>query len=112
MNRIKRHRYALWIAVFAAALSAVAQGGGPARVSAAASRPDPTPPSGCHFQSARGDIQHVSYLQFDIVHFSRDIPNVPSDLEQMPRLVNLLTSNGVLLSNHHTLLISHTAGGI
>jgi hypothetical protein len=39
---------------------------------------------GCHLQSARGDIKHVIYIQFDNVHFERDNPNVPSDLEQMP----------------------------
>ena len=30
----------------------------------------------------------------------------------MPNLMNFLTSNGSLLSNDHTILISHTAGGI
>src|SRR5262245_21457307 len=38
----------------------------------------------CHLRSANGDIQHVIYLIFDNVHFLRDNPNVPSDLEQMP----------------------------
>ena len=33
--------------------------------------------------SANG-IQHIVYIQFDNLHFRRDIPNVPSDLEQMP----------------------------
>jgi hypothetical protein len=42
----------------------------------------------------------------------RDSPNVPSDLEQMPHLLNFLTSNGTLMTNDHTILISHTAGGI
>src|SRR5246127_1583849 len=41
-----------------------------------------------------------------------DGPNVPSDLEQMPHLLNFLTQNGTLLTNDHTILISHTAGGI
>jgi hypothetical protein len=31
-------------------------------------------------------IEHIVYLQFDNVHLRRDIPNVPSDLEQMPNL--------------------------
>jgi hypothetical protein len=55
---------------------------------------------------------HVVYLQFDNQHLSRDIPNVPSDLEQTPALKNFLTSNGTLLSNEHTPLIAHTAGDI
>ena len=57
-------------------------------------------------------IQHVIYLVFDNVHFTRDRPNVPSDLEQMPNLLNFLTDNGTLLTNDHTILISHTSAGI
>jgi hypothetical protein len=37
---------------------------------------------------------------------------VASDLEQMPHLLDFLTSNGTFFSNDHTILISHTAGGI
>ena len=59
-----------------------------------------------------GKIQHVIYLQFDNVHFFRDNPNVPSDLEQMPNLLDFLKQNGTLLTNDHTVLISHTGGGI
>jgi hypothetical protein len=70
-------------------------------------------PSGaCQIKSARGNIQHVIYLIFDNVHFLRDNPNVPSDLEQMPNLLNFIRSNGTLLTNNHTVLISHTANGI
>jgi hypothetical protein len=54
-------------------------------------------------------IKHVVYLQFDNVHLRRDNPNVPSDLEQMPNLLNFLEQQGTLLTNHHTPLISHTA---
>ncbi len=57
-------------------------------------------------------IRHVVYLQFDNVHYLRDVPNVPSDLEQMPTLLNFLTGKGMLLTNDHTQLISHTANGI
>ena len=57
-------------------------------------------------------IQHVIYLQFDNTHLARDRANVPSDLEQMPNLLNFLTDNGTVSSNEHTILISHTAGGI
>ncbi|HEU5438055.1 MAG TPA: hypothetical protein VFU88_02100 [Ktedonobacterales bacterium] len=66
----------------------------------------------CDLHSARGDVQHVIYVQFDNTHFTRDNPNVPSDLEQMPHLLNFIEQNGVLLSNHHTPLISHTATDI
>src|SRR5207302_1561356 len=61
---------------------------------------------------AHNKIKHVIYIQFDNTHFRRDIPNVPSDLEQMPHLLNFIRSNGTLLTNDHTILISHTAGGI
>ena len=70
------------------------------------------PNSACELNSARGQIQHVIYIQFDNVHFTRDNPNVPSDLEQMPNLLNFITSNGVLMTNHHTPLKSHTADDI
>lgn len=57
-------------------------------------------------------IKHVVYLQFDNTHYRRDRPNVASDLEQMPHLLDFLKSNGTLFTNDHTILISHTAGGI
>jgi hypothetical protein len=66
----------------------------------------------CQLNSAHGQIQHVINIQFDNTHFTRDNPNVPSDLEQMPNLLNFIEGNGVLLSNHHTPLISHTATDI
>src|SRR5947207_7445806 len=59
-----------------------------------------------------GEIKHVIYLQFDNVHFLRDNPNVPSDVEQMPHLLNFLKDNGTFDTNDHTVLISHTGGGI
>jgi hypothetical protein len=67
---------------------------------------------GCQLKPPKSNIQHVIYIQFDNTHFRRDNPNVPSDLEQMPHLLNFITSNGALLSNDHTALISHTATGI
>src|SRR5947207_6745441 len=57
-------------------------------------------------------IKHVIYLQFDNTHLFRDRSNVASDLEQMPHLLNFLSDNGTLSDNEHTILISHTAGGI
>ena len=66
----------------------------------------------CQLNSAQGKIQHVIYLQFDNVHLRRDNPNVPSDLEQMPHLLNFIRHNGTLDPNHHTPLISHTANDI
>jgi hypothetical protein len=54
-------------------------------------------------------IKHIVYLQFDNVHLRRDKPSVPSDLEQIPSLMNFLTQKGTVLTNHHTPLISHTS---
>jgi hypothetical protein len=68
--------------------------------------------SSCNLQSAGDNIQHVIYIQFDNTHLRRDNPNVPSDLEQMPNLLNFIQSNGTMLTNDHTVLISHTATGI
>jgi hypothetical protein len=68
--------------------------------------------SGCQLDSARGNIKHVIYVQFDNTHLLRDNANVPSDLEQMPHLRNFITGNGTMMANDHTALISHTATGI
>jgi len=81
-----------------------------APLTAQASRP--AEPSGCQLNSAGGTIKHVIQLQFDNVHFRRDNPNVPSDIEQMPNLYNFLLGNGTVLNNHHTPLISHTGTDI
>lgn len=66
----------------------------------------------CHLQSAGNKIKRVVHLTFDNVHLRRDNPNVPSDLEQMPHLLNFLLENGTVSGNHFTPLISHTAHDI
>jgi hypothetical protein len=87
---------------------------GSAEAKARPAEPEEQASSGsqCTLRSARGDIQHVIYIQFDNVHFTRDNPNVPSDLEQMPHLLNFFVNNGTFSTNHHTPLISHTADDI
>jgi hypothetical protein len=57
-------------------------------------------------------VQHVVQLTFDNVHFFRDNPNVPSDLEMMPNLLHFFEDNGTMLSNNHTPLIAHTGNDI
>jgi hypothetical protein len=57
-------------------------------------------------------IQHVVQITFDNVHFFRDNPNVPSDLQMLPNLLNFIEDNGTMLSNNHTPLIAHTADDI
>ncbi len=75
-------------------------------------QPAPAVGSSCQLDPGHGRIKHVIYLQFDNVHLTRDNPNVPSDLEQMPHLLNFLKSNGTVLQKSYTVLISHTAAGI
>jgi hypothetical protein len=93
------------VAVLATAVVVVA-GGGLVAASAPAAAVSTAPSSACRLGNG---VQHVINLVFDNVHFSRDNPNVPSDLEQMPHLLNFLKSNGTVLSNVHTPLIAHTA---
>ena len=63
-------------------------------------------------QLASGPIKHVVYIEFDNVHFTRDNSNVPSDMEQMPSLLNFIEQNGTLDTGDHAVLISHTANDI
>jgi hypothetical protein len=95
---------ALAIALVLAAVTA----GSIARAGGSASRAAGTA-NGCTFANG---IKHVIQIQFDNTHFLRDNGNVPSDLEQMPHLLNFIRGNGTLLTNDHTVLISHTATGI
>jgi Type I phosphodiesterase / nucleotide pyrophosphatase len=48
--------------------------------------------------------KRLVYIQFDNTSYS--------DVRQMPNLLNFLTQNGTIYTNDHTVLISHTAGGI
>src|SRR5438105_8323340 len=66
----------------------------------------------CQLKSGSGPVKHVIYIQFDNTHLRRDNQNVPSDLEQMPHLLNFINGNGTMMANDHTALISHTATGI
>jgi hypothetical protein len=77
--------------------------------------PPPSATSGtsdCDLNSARGEIKQVIYIQLDNVHFRRDNPNVSSALEQIPNLLAFITDGGVLMTNLHTPLKSHTADDI
>src|SRR5207253_6789464 len=66
----------------------------------------------CNLNGHGTELKHVIYLQFDNTHLFRDRSNFASDLEQMPHLMNFLSDDGTLSDNEHTILISHTAGGI
>src|SRR5271165_5054369 len=110
MYRKRRGRRAV---AAAAALAAVATplslAGGTAASADAGSSAAAAPAAkvtGCNLGNG---IQHVVNIVFDNVHFFRDNPNVPSDLELMPHLLQFLENNGTVLSNDHTPLIAHTA---
>ncbi len=77
----------------------------PARPAAAAA----DPASACQLGNG---VKHVIQLVFDNVHFFRDNPNVPSDLQLMPSLLQFFQNNGTWMSNNHTPLIAHTADDI
>src|SRR3989454_5034011 len=62
--------------------------------------------------SLNNGIQHVISITFDNTHLTRDRAGVASDLEQMPNLLKFMSDNGTVSDNNHTILISHTAGGI
>ena len=92
------------------ALAIAASVAGAASKSSSSTRP--SRPDNCHLGGAGRHVKHVIYLQFDNTHLWRDRTQFASDLELMPHLKNFLTDNGTLSDNEHTILISHTAGGI
>ena len=89
-------------AVAAAALAALVA----VQIAGATGSRSAAPATSCQLGNG---VQHVVELVFDNVHFFRENPNVPSDLEQMPHLLNFLESNGTVFSNSHTPMIAHTA---
>ena len=62
----------------------------------ATAAPGPAPTS-CQLGNG---VSHVVQITFDNVHFFRDNPNVPSDLELMPHLLNFIEGNGTMLSSN------------
>jgi hypothetical protein len=116
--RRRAGRQAAWLRVTAAASSATLLGtlglagtsmAATAKTAKPAARADTSSTSSCHLGNG---VKHVVELTFDNVHYFRDNPNVPSDLELMPNLLNFFTGNGTFLSNSHTPLIAHTADDI
>jgi hypothetical protein len=100
---------AIAVAGCAALASALCVAGGAAPGLASAARPagasHQAGPNDCHLANG---IKHVVQIGFDNVHFFRDNPNVPSDLQMLPNLLHFLEDNGTFLSNSHTPLIAHT----
>jgi hypothetical protein len=101
-NRAYRRYGALASAVTAVGLLAIPL---PAAAGGTSHHRDHPDHSACHLANG---VKHVINIQFDNVHLTRDNPNVASDLQQMPHLLNFLTGNGVVLANTHDVLV-HTA---
>src|SRR6516165_12224177 len=119
---LRRRVLAMGMAVLFAFYPLTPVGASPAAAGASATLPAassafPGSAGGCQLNSRRGKIQHVVTIIFDNTHFKRDPARdgstlVPSDIEQMPHLLNFIKNNGVLLTNHHTQLIAHTSDDI
>jgi hypothetical protein len=101
-------RQATWFRVTAAASSAAMLGtlGLAGTSMAATTATASTASSSCHLGHG---VTHVVELTFDNVHYFRDNPNIPSDLQMMPNLLNFFEEGGTFLANNHTPLIAHTA---
>jgi hypothetical protein len=119
MKPVKSVRWVTAVAGSAALLAGLAVAGSSQTGHAAVTLPNGNAgPNGKTGQPSAGacdlanGIKHVVQLTFDNVHFFRDNPNVPSDLELMPNLLNFFEGNGAFLSNNHTPLIAHTADDI
>ncbi|HEV7235623.1 MAG TPA: hypothetical protein VGN15_05540, partial [Ktedonobacteraceae bacterium] len=115
MNRLKglwRNRFTRMLAIPTILMMMLSVVGLPSQGTGAFAATASSASSSSCTLGSQGNIKHVIYIQFDNTHFTRDNPNVPSDLEQMPNLLNFMESNGTLLTNQHTPLISHTATDI
>jgi len=93
----------------AGVLAAIVAVGASATGSRVAETGSAAPSASCQLGNG---VKHVIEITFDNVHFFRDNPNVPSDLELMPNLLGFIEQNGAMLSNNHTPLIAHTADDI
>src|SRR5579862_1136298 len=110
---MQRSRIALVALMALSCLVAAGYAAARTTAGAKASAPQGKGQASCQLGTTSGNkIKHVIYIQFDNTHFRRDNANVASDLEQMPHLLNFLKQNGTIFTNDHTILISHTAGGI
>src|ERR1019366_6794754 len=122
-GKVSPHAFLPSSVVRAASLGSTARLGGTAAVGAAApgwaSAGQPLVRASATVRSEAGSscrlgngVKHVIQLTFDNVHFFRDNPNVPSDLQMMPSLLHFLEDNGTFASNNHTPLIAHTANDL
>jgi hypothetical protein len=105
MNRVLGRRGLLLLGLLAVTIT-LAAGAALSRSADAGSKTSSTAPTSCQLGNG---ISHVINIVFDNVHFARDNPNVPSDLELMPHLMSFLKNNGTIFSNTHTPIIAHTA---
>jgi hypothetical protein len=100
---------AMSAAVLVAGLSVAASAASTAKATVATTDTKTSAVIGCNLGNG---IKHVVEITFDNIHYYRDNPDVPSDLEMMPNLLHFIEGNGTLLTNNHTPLIAHTADDI
>jgi hypothetical protein len=86
----------LFTAAFSSASAASGAGGAPQApvtltVGGTGDSGSGSAPTSCELGNG---VKHVIEITFDNVHFFRDNPNVPSDLEMMPHLLNFIEQNG------------------
>ena len=98
MNRVLGRRGLLALGLLAVTI-ALAAGAALSKSADAGGKSSATAPTSCDLGNG---ISHVINIVFDNVHFSRDNPNVPSDLEQMPHLLNFLQAE-----RHRLLELAH-----
>src|SRR5580704_16643221 len=96
-------RQATWLRVTAAASSAALLStlglagtsmAATAKAAKAATRANTTSTSSCHLGNV---VKHVVNLVVYNVHYSRDIPNLPSDVQRLPYLQNFIENNATTL---------------
>lgn len=66
----------------------------------------------CALKSRSGVTKHVVLIQLGYAHLRRENPNVPSDLEQMPHLLDFFVRDGTVGGNHRVPLVQKAAAAL
>ncbi|KWV57807.1 hypothetical protein AS156_36980 [Bradyrhizobium macuxiense] len=66
----------------------------------------------CALRSRDGATKHVVQIQLGYAHLRRENPNVPSDLEQMPHLLDFFARDGTVGGNHRVPLVQKAAAAL
>jgi hypothetical protein len=74
-------------------------------------RPDQSE-AGCALHARGGEVKHVVQLLFENLQLRRDDQAIPSDLEQMPHLLQFLVDGGTIGTRHDASLPAETSTDI